>query len=114
MGSLMIILCWVVVCMVMSLWLVGCSNDNIIFVFISSVGGDCFGIMLSGLDINSLGECIVYNCSYDNIFKGSYSGNIYIVKCGDILFYIVWIMGNDFCDLVVKNNIVEFYSLNVG
>lgn len=44
---------------------------------------------------------IVYNCKYGDILKGSYiGGSIYMVKCGDMLFYIVWVIGNDFCDLV--------------
>lgn len=58
--------------------------------------------------------CIVYNCQYGNILKGSYSGSIYIVKKGDIFFYIVWIIGNDFCDFVQCNNIQVLYVLNVG
>ncbi|MCV9878559.1 murein hydrolase activator NlpD [Brenneria izbisi] len=57
---------------------------------------------------------IVYNRSYDNIPKGSYSGNSYTVKRGDTLFYIAWITGNDYRDLAQRNNIPEPYSLNVG
>ncbi|GMB66295.1 lipoprotein NlpD [Pectobacterium parmentieri] len=58
---------------------------------------------------------IVYNRSYGNIPKGSYSGgNAYTVKRGDTLFYIAWITGNDYRDLAQRNNIPEPYSLNVG
>lgn len=58
---------------------------------------------------------IVYNRSYGNIPKGSYTGgDTYTVKRGDTLFYIAWITGNDFRDLAQRNNIPEPYSLNVG
>ncbi len=57
---------------------------------------------------------IVYNRSYGNIPKGSYSGQTYTVKHGDTLFYIAWITGNDFRDLAQRNNVPAPYSLNVG
>ena len=57
---------------------------------------------------------IVYNRSYGNIPKGSYSGETYTVKRGDTLFYIAWITGNDFRDLAQRNNVAAPYSLNVG
>jgi len=57
---------------------------------------------------------IVYNRSYGNIPKGSYSGETYTVKRGDTLFYIAWITGNDFRDLAQRNNVSAPYSLNVG
>lgn len=112
----MITLRRVAACTVMSLWLVGCSNENTTSAPISSVGGDRSGTMLSGsnTDTNTSGERIVYNRSYGTIPKGSYSGDTYTVKRGDTLFYIAWITGNDFRDLAAKNNIAEPYSLNVG
>lgn len=57
---------------------------------------------------------IIYNRNYDNIQKGNYSGNTYTVKRGDTLFYIAWIIGNDYRDLAQRNKIIEPYSLNVG
>lgn len=57
---------------------------------------------------------VVYNRSYQNIPKGSYSGPTYTVQRGDTLFYIAWITGNDFRDLAAKNNVKAPYSLNVG
>lgn len=57
---------------------------------------------------------IVYNRSYGNIPKGSYSGETYTVKRGDTLFYIAWITGNDFRDLAQRNNVAAPYGLNVG
>ncbi|WP_034950568.1 LysM peptidoglycan-binding domain-containing protein, partial [Erwinia oleae] len=57
---------------------------------------------------------IVYNRSYGNIPKGSYSGQTYTVKRGDTLFYIAWITGNDFRDLAQRNNVAAPYGLNVG
>lgn len=112
----MITLRRVAACTVMSLWLVGCSNENTTSAPISSVGGDRSRTMLSGsnTDTNTSGERIVYNRSYGTIPKGSYSGDTYTVKRGDTLFYIAWITGNDFRDLAAKNNIAEPYSLNVG
>jgi lipoprotein NlpD len=57
---------------------------------------------------------IVYNRSYGDIPKGSYSGSTYTVKHGDTLFYIAWVTGNDFRDLAQRNNIQAPYALNVG
>ncbi|WP_407208656.1 murein hydrolase activator NlpD [Citrobacter sedlakii] len=58
---------------------------------------------------------IVYNRQYGNIPKGSYTGgSTYTVKKGDTLFYIAWIIGNDFRDLAQRNNIPAPYGLNVG
>lgn len=57
---------------------------------------------------------IVYNRTYGNIPKGSYSGETYTVKRGDTLFYIAWITGNDFRDLAQRNNVSAPYALNVG
>ncbi len=57
---------------------------------------------------------IVYNRSYGDIPKGSYSGSTYTVKHGDTLFYIAWVTGNDFRDLAQRNNIQPPYALNVG
>lgn len=57
---------------------------------------------------------IVYQRSYKNIPKGSYSGGTYTVNRGDTLFYIAWITGNDFRDLAQRNGISAPYSLNVG
>ncbi|MCP1065972.1 murein hydrolase activator NlpD [Serratia symbiotica] len=105
----------VAVCMLLSWWLEGCTNNTSTPAPISSVGGD--GDAASGnvgsQQTSSDGR-IVYNRSYESIPKGSYSGNTYIVKRGDTLFYIAWITGNDFRDLAQRNNIPEPYSLNVG
>ncbi len=111
----MITLRRVAACTVMSLWLVGCTNnDNSTAAPISSVGDGRSDAVLSGTKTNSSGERIVYNRSYGDIPKGSYSGNTYTVKRGDTLFYIAWITGNDFRDLAEKNNIAKPYNLKVG
>ncbi|MBP2168042.1 lipoprotein NlpD [Erwinia toletana] len=118
-------------------WLAGCSNDST-QAPISSVGGDSgisspssSGGMLAGrAPASTMGSAqnmgsaesnvqtqngrIVYNRTYGNIPKGSYSGQTYTVKRGDTLFYIAWITGNDFRDLAQRNNVAEPYSLNVG
>ncbi|RWR01590.1 peptidase [[Pantoea] beijingensis] len=120
-------------------WLAGCSNDST-QAPISSVGGNSGmsssqnsagaasgGGMIggavpamprsaSGANSNVVTENghIVYNRSYGNIPKGSYSGDTYTVKRGDTLFYIAWITGNDFRDLAQRNNIPAPYGLNVG
>lgn len=105
----------VAVCMLLSCWLAGCTNNTSTPAPISSVGDD--GASASG---NVGGQQarpdgrIVYNRSYESIPKGSYRGNTYTVKRGDTLFYIAWITGNDFRDLAQRNNILEPYSLNVG
>jgi lipoprotein NlpD len=58
---------------------------------------------------------IVYNRSYGDIPKGSYTGgDTYTVKHGDTLFYIAWITGNDFRDLAQRNAIAAPYNLSVG
>ncbi|AOR62189.1 murein hydrolase activator NlpD [Pectobacterium wasabiae] len=114
-------------CMVVVLGVAGCSNNNSKSAPISSVDGNTGsrGGMLSSPPprISAAGENvatasdgrIVYNRSYGNIPKGSYSGgNAYTVKRGDTLFYIAWITGNDYRDLAQRNNIPEPYSLNVG
>ncbi|MBN3265351.1 murein hydrolase activator NlpD [Pectobacterium brasiliense] len=114
-------------CMVIVLGVAGCSNNNSKSAPISSVDGNTGnrGGMLSAPPsrISTAGESvaatsegrIVYNRSYGNIPKGSYSGgNAYTVKRGDTLFYIAWITGNDYRDLAQRNNIPEPYSLNVG
>ncbi|WP_202620834.1 murein hydrolase activator NlpD [Pectobacterium parmentieri] len=114
-------------CMVVVLGVAGCSNNNSKSAPISSVDGNTGsrGGMLSSPPprISTAGENvatasdgrIVYNRSYGNIPKGSYSGgNAYTVKRGDTLFYIAWITGNDYRDLAQRNNIPEPYSLNVG
>ncbi|PRD14296.1 murein hydrolase activator NlpD [Pantoea coffeiphila] len=123
-------------------WLAGCSSDNT-QAPISSVGGNDSGMlsnsgggggggfiparppsssnggMLSSSSSSSPNVVtengrIVYNRSYGNIPKGSYSGDTYTVKRGDTLFYIAWITGNDFRDLAQRNNIPAPYGLNVG
>lgn len=105
----------VAVCMLLSWWLAGCTNNTSTPAPISSVGSDGAAASgnVGGQQASSDGR-IVYNRSYESIPKGSYSGNTYTVKRGDTLFYIAWITGNDFRDLAQRNNIPEPYSLNVG
>lgn len=127
MGSRMMNLRHIAACTVIVLGLAGCTNNNSKSAPISSVDGNTGnrGGMLSAPPsrISTAGESvattsdgrIVYNRSYGNIPKGSYSGgNAYTVKRGDTLFYIAWITGNDYRDLAQRNNIPEPYSLNVG
>ncbi|EJS93585.1 Lipoprotein NlpD precursor [Pectobacterium wasabiae CFBP 3304] len=127
MGSRMMNFRQIAACMVVVLGVAGCSNNNSKSAPISSVDGNTGsrGGMLSSPPprISAAGENvatasdgrIVYNRSYGNIPKGSYSGgNAYTVKRGDTLFYIAWITGNDYRDLAQRNNIPEPYSLNVG
>ncbi len=127
MGSRMMNLRHIAACTVIVLGLAGCTNNNSKSAPISSVDGNTGsrGGMLSAPPsrISTAGESvaatsegrIVYNRSYGNIPKGSYSGgNDYTVKRGDTLFYIAWITGNDYRDLAQRNNIPEPYSLNVG
>lgn len=123
----------VAVCAMASIWLAGCANNES-SAPISSVGGANDGgnattvkcapqlsqprAVVSGgeqgqVNVSPQGN-IVYNRSYDNIQKGSYSGATYQVKRGDTLFYIAWITGNDYRDLAQRNNLPEPYSLNVG
>jgi len=119
-------------------WLAGCSSDNT-QAPISSVGSNDSGMlnnsgsggggsfiparppsssggMTASPSQNVMTENgrIVYNRSYGNIPKGSYSGDTYTVKRGDTLFYIAWITGNDFRDLAQRNNVPAPYGLNVG
>ncbi|QTF07301.1 murein hydrolase activator NlpD [Brenneria izadpanahii] len=114
-------------CSMVVLGLAGCSNDNTKSAPISSVGGNTGSSRSAmpsasssqitpsaGANVTTRDGRIVYNRSYDNIPKGSYSGNTYTVKRGDTLFYIAWITGNDYRDLAQRNNIPEPYSLNVG
>ncbi|MGP1930522.1 MAG: murein hydrolase activator NlpD [Arsenophonus sp. ET-YP4-MAG3] len=62
----------------------------------------------------NINDHIIYNRNYNNIEKGTYSGNIYTVKQGDTLFYISWITGFNYRDLAERNKIIEPYNLNVG
>ncbi|MDN4628433.1 MULTISPECIES: murein hydrolase activator NlpD [unclassified Erwinia] len=118
-------------------WLAGCSSDNA-QAPISSVGGNGSANSGGGLitqpppiasgsgraapaasggrseNVVTQNGRIIYNRSYGNIPKGSYSGETYTVKRGDTLFYIAWITGNDFRDLAERNNVSAPYSLNVG
>ncbi|OZI15638.1 peptidase [Sodalis-like symbiont of Philaenus spumarius] len=133
MGSLKSAWHRVAVCAMASIWLAGCANNES-RAPISSAGGGYGGgsastverppqrgqprAVVSGgeqgqVNISPQGN-IVYNRSYDNIQKGSYSSATYQVKRGDTLFYIAWITGNDYRDLAQRNNIPEPYSLNVG
>lgn len=127
MGSRMMNLRHIAACTVIVLGLAGCTNNNSKSAPISSVDGNTGsrGGMSSAPPsrISTAGESvattsdgrIVYNRSYGNIPKGSYSGgSSYTVKRGDTLFYIAWITGNDYRDLAQRNNIPEPYSLNVG
>ncbi|WP_312239977.1 murein hydrolase activator NlpD [Pantoea sp.] len=72
------------------------------------------GMVSGGNSVVTQNGRIVYNRSYQNIPKGSYSGATYTVKRGDTLFYIAWITGNDFRDLAQRNNIPAPYGLSVG
>ncbi|MGL9769182.1 MAG: murein hydrolase activator NlpD [Sodalis sp. (in: enterobacteria)] len=65
------------------------------------------------LNISPQGN-IIYNRSYNNIQKGSYSGETYQVKRGDTMFYIAWITGDDYRNLAQRNKIPKPYSLNIG
>ncbi|EHD20318.1 Peptidase M23 [Brenneria sp. EniD312] len=127
MGCRMINLRQIAACTAVILGLAGCSNNDSKSAPISSVGGNAGGsrggVLSASPQITSSGQSavatrdgrIVYNRSYDNIPKGSYSGgNTYTVKRGDTLFYIAWITGNDYRDLAQRNNIPQPYSLNVG
>ncbi|WP_315709523.1 murein hydrolase activator NlpD [Brenneria uluponensis] len=113
-------------CMVIVAGLASCSNSNNRSAPISSVNGGTGsrgGMMSSptpritspsSSNITTHEGKIVYNRSYSNIPKGSYTGTNYIVKRGDTLFYIAWISGNDYRELAQRNGISEPYSLNVG
>ncbi|WP_428943896.1 murein hydrolase activator NlpD [Pantoea sp. FN060301] len=118
-------------------WLAGCSSTDNTQAPISAVGsrsdaaagnggglinrptsisGNASSASSAGTNGNVVTQNgrIVYNRSYGNIPKGSYSGQSYTVKRGDTLFYIAWITGNDFRDLAQRNNIPAPYELNVG
>ncbi len=119
-------------------WLAGCTSDDNTQAPISTVGSRApagsgavpSGGMLNGsvparpvfasgansnnANVITQNGRIIYNRSYENIPKGSYSGDTYTVKRGDTLFYIAWITGNDFRDLAQRNSIAAPYSLNVG
>lgn len=118
-----------------SFWLAGCSSSDNTQAPISAVGSRSDAASAnSGLvtrpaistnassgniasnngNVVTQNGRIVYNRSYGNIPKGSYSGQTYTVKRGDTLFYIAWITGNDFRDLAQRNNIPAPYELNVG
>ncbi|OCA54976.1 murein hydrolase activator NlpD [Photorhabdus namnaonensis] len=125
----------IVTCLLMGVWLVGCTNTPTRPAPITSIDqkqsrGSSHPVIYSGnsaistpmpsspssmsaTDSDSPGR-IVYNRDYDSIPKGSYNSSAYTVKHGDTLFYIAWITGNDFRDLASKNNISEPYSLTVG
>ncbi|WP_422389579.1 murein hydrolase activator NlpD [Candidatus Regiella endosymbiont of Tuberolachnus salignus] len=125
--SPMIILCRVVACTVVALWLVGCSNNvttpapiraasnkNVIQKSAERKKTPQGVINKSVIDKTPVKSPIIYNRSYDTIPKGSYNGDTYTVNHGDTLFYVAWITGNDYRDLASKNNIAEPYHLNVG
>ncbi|WP_367680756.1 murein hydrolase activator NlpD [Candidatus Fukatsuia anoeciicola] len=108
----MIILHRVIVCIVVSLWLVSCSNNTLTFAPISTIGNKVFKKKI-GNKKNTTAP-VICNSRYNNIPKGSYNGNTYTVKKGDTLFCIAWITGKDYHKLASKNNILQPYSLNVG
>ncbi|MFP3029180.1 MAG: murein hydrolase activator NlpD [Arsenophonus sp.] len=83
------------------------SNQN------SSINKLIYQPVMSAAKTNIDGR-IIYNRNYNNIQKGSYSGNTYSIKHGDTLFYIAWITGNDYRDLAQRNKIAEPYNLSVG
>ncbi len=136
-GSPSFKLCRIAAVSLLGFWLAGCSSDNT-QAPISSVGGNDSGMLgnsrggdggfiparpaaspnggmvSSSPNVVTENGRIVYNRSYGNIPKGSYSGDSYTVKRGDTLFYIAWITGNDFRDLAQRNNIAAPYGLNVG
>ncbi|WP_323840387.1 murein hydrolase activator NlpD [Photorhabdus africana] len=125
----------IVTCLLMGVWLVGCTNTPtrpapITSIDQKQISGSRYPVISSGnsavstpmpsspssmgvADSNLQGK-IVYNRDYESIPKGSYNGSTYTVKHGDTLFYIAWITGSDFRDLASKNNISEPYSLTVG
>ncbi|NHB88366.1 murein hydrolase activator NlpD [Photorhabdus tasmaniensis] len=125
----------IVICSLMGIWLVGCTNPPTRPAPITSINQEqSRGInrpeissdrsaistpmlssrsSMSTTGSNSQGR-IIYDRDYESIPKGSYNGNTYTVRHGDTLFYIAWITGSDFRDLACKNNISEPYSLTVG
>jgi len=108
----MIILCRVIVCVGISLWLVSCSNNTLTSAPISIAGDKVFEKKIGNR--KNVIVPIIHNRRYNNISKGSYNGNAYTVKKGDTLFYIAWITGKDYRELASKNSIFQPYSLNVG
>ncbi|WP_457913991.1 murein hydrolase activator NlpD [Candidatus Gillettellia adelgis] len=95
--------------------LIGCTNNTLKSVPISSISTD--SITTSSDIINSTTNYENYvfnNRSYKSIPKKSYSGNTYSVQRGDTLFYIAWITGNGYRDLAKINNIHAPYALNIG
>lgn len=82
----------------LSSWLLGCTNHRSMSSLVKNVG---YGP-------------IVYERSYKLIPRKSRNGNTYIVKHGDTLFYIAWITCNNFRHLARHNNIREPYSLKEG
>ncbi|WP_313752496.1 murein hydrolase activator NlpD [Mixta calida] len=140
MGSPLFTLSRVAAVSLIGFWLAGCTSDDNTQAPISTVGSQSQsgggGMLTSGggmtngsvpsrpvfsssanssnANVTTQNGRIVYNRSYENIPKGSYSGDTYTVKRGDTLFYIAWITGNDFRDLAQRNNIAAPYNLNVG
>lgn len=125
---------YIAVCAMTNMWLVGCNNNNKYCAPISSVGGysanavtvertpqlsqpQTTALISSSnqrqMNVSTKGN-IIYNRSYDNIHKCSYSGETYQVKRGDTLFYIAWITGNNYQHLAQINNISKPYNLNIG
>ncbi|MDU3079074.1 MAG: LysM peptidoglycan-binding domain-containing protein, partial [Mixta calida] len=131
MGSPLFTLSRVAAVSLIGFWLAGCTSDDNTQAPISTVGSQSQsgggGMLTSGggmtngsvpsrpvfsssanssnANVTTQNGRIVYNRSYENIPKGSYSGDTYTVKRGDTLFYIAWITGNDFRDLAQRNNI---------
>lgn len=126
--SPMILLRRIVVCTVVALWLVGCSNNvtppapiraasnkSVIQESVEREKIPQSVIKKPVIDKTPLVKSpIIYNRSYDTIPKGSYNADTYTVNHGDTLFYVAWITGNDYRDLASKNNIAEPYHLSVG
>lgn len=126
--SPMILLRRIVVCTVVVLWLVGCSNNvtppapiraasnkSVIQESVEREKIPQSVIKKPVIDKTPLVKSsIIYDRSYDTIPKGSYNADTYTVNHGDTLFYVAWITGNDYRDLASKNNIAEPYHLSVG
>lgn len=49
------------------------------------------------------------NCDYVKLLKGSYNDKFYIVKKGDIFYFIVWISDSEVSDFVCINKLKFFY-----
>ncbi len=99
-----------IVCMVVSLYVAGCTNGASTSAPISRIGSGHF-LTAAEQGANGNGS---YNRNYNSIPKGSYSGNTYTVKRGDTLFYIAWITGSDFRELADRNSIARPYNLRPG